>query len=92
MKQCVFSEIHIMPIYRVDFASSTYEMIKGSDYVRERIPVNGDYELLLKTASEVMRADVFQDFRVSFSIDNIRKLVAGRTRDYGGDFFTKIWR
>ena len=77
-------------IYRVDFASSTYEMIKGSDYVRERIPVNGDYELLLKTASEVMRADVFQDFRVSFSIDNIRKLVAGRTRDYGGDFLRKF--
>lgn len=77
-------------IYRVDFASSTYEMIKGSDYVRERIPVNGDYELLLKTAGEVMRADVFQDFRVSFSIDNIRKLVAGRTRDYGGDFLRKF--
>lgn len=77
-------------IYRVDFASSTYEMIKGSDYVRKRIPVNGDYELLLKTASEVMRADVFQDFRVSFSIDNIRKLVAGRTRDYGGDFLRKF--
>ena len=77
-------------IYRVDFASSTYEMIKGSDYVRERIPVNGDYELLLKTASEVMRADVFQDFRVSYSIDNIRKLVAGRTRDYGGDFLRKF--
>lgn len=77
-------------IYRVDFASSTYEMIKGSDYVRERIPVNGDYELLLKTASEVMRADVFQDFRLSFSIDNIRKLVARRTRDYGGDFLRKF--
>lgn len=77
-------------IYRVDFASSTYEMIKGSDYVIERIPVNGDYELLLKTAGEVMRADVFQDFRVSFSIDNIRKLVAGRTRDYGGDFLRKF--
>ncbi|HIW42835.1 MAG TPA: response regulator [Candidatus Mediterraneibacter vanvlietii] len=77
-------------IYRVDFASSTYEMIKGSDYVRERIPVNGDYELLLKIAGEVMRADVFQDFRVSFSIDNIRKLVAGRTRDYGGDFLRKF--
>lgn len=77
-------------IYRVDFSNNTYEMIKGSDYVRKRIPVKGDYELLVQTAGEVMHSDVFQDFRVSFSIDNIRKLVAKRTRDYGGDFLRRF--
>lgn len=73
-------------IYRIDFMKNTYEMIKGSDYVRRRIPPKGEYDLLLKTAGEVMQAEVFDDFRESFSIDNIRRLVAKRTRDYGGDF------
>ena len=73
-------------IYRIDFSKGTYEMIKGSDYVRSRIPAVGDYELLLKTAGEVMPPDVFGDFRESFSIQNIRTLVSKRTRDYGGDF------
>ena len=25
-------------LYRVDYGADTYEMIKGSDYVRDRIP------------------------------------------------------
>ena len=73
-------------IYRVDFSGGTYEMIKGSDYVRQRIPARGDYQLLLKTAGEIMPASVLDDFSSSFSLENIRRLVAGRTRDYGGDF------
>ena len=73
-------------IYRVDFSNRTYDMIKGSDYVRRRIPPQGDYGLLLKTAGEVIQPDAFEDFCSSFSIENIRKLVSKRTRDYGGDF------
>ena len=73
-------------IYRVDFAGAAYDMIKGSDYVRQRIPAQGPYELLMQTMGEVMQPEVFEDFRRSFSINNIRSLVKTRTRDYGGDF------
>lgn len=73
-------------IYRMDFSSGTYDMIKGSEYVRQRIPVKGNYDLLMRTMGEVMRPEVFEEFRESFSVENIRKLVSQQTRDYGGDF------
>lgn len=73
-------------IYLVNYEESTYEMIKGSDYVRRRIPKRGPYESLLRTAAEVIERDTFEEFEESFSADNIRMLVAGRVRDYGGDF------
>ena len=77
-------------IYLVNYNAGTYEMIKGSDYVRERIPERGPYEALLRTASEVIEEATFQEFEESFSADNIRELVAGRVRDYGGDFLRKF--
>ena len=77
-------------IYLVNYKTGTYEMIKGSDYVRERIPESGPYEELLRTASEVIEEATFQEFEESFSADNIRELVAGRVRDYGGDFLRKF--
>ena len=77
-------------IYLVNYKTGTYEMIKGSDYVRERIPDSGPYEELLRTASEVIEEATFQEFEESFSADNIRELVAGRVRDYGGDFLRKF--
>ncbi len=73
-------------IYRMDFAGGTYEMIKGSDYVRNKIPPEGRYELLMNTMGELMKPEVFEDFRTSFSLENIRSLVSRRVRDYGGDF------
>ncbi len=73
-------------LYRVDFSGGTYDMIKGSDYVRSKIPPQGKYELLMNTMGELMKPDVFEDFRKSFSVENIRGLVARRVRDYGGDF------
>ena len=77
-------------IYRIDFAKGTYEMIKGSDYVRGKIPKEGDYELLLQTIREVMAPDTFEDMRTSFSLENIRRLVKQRVRDYGGDFLRRF--
>ncbi len=77
-------------IYLVNYKAGTYAMIKGSDYVRERIPERGPYEALLRTASEVIEEATFQEFEESFSAENIRKLVDDRVRDYGGDFLRKF--
>ena len=77
-------------IYLVNYEEGTYEMIKGSDYVRRRIPKKGPYGDLLRTAAEVIERDTFEEFEESFSADNIRQLVAGRVRDYGGDFMRRF--
>ena len=73
-------------LYRVDFERERYEMIKGSDYVRERIPPSGAYAELLRVAGEVIETDAYRDFVESFSSGNIRTLVRQRVRDFGGDF------
>lgn len=77
-------------IYLVNYDEGAYEMIKGSDYVRDRIPPRGPYPDLLRTASEVIEENTFREFEESFSAENIRSLVAGRVRDYGGDFLRKF--
>ena len=73
-------------IYRIDFGKATYDMIKGSDYIRSRLPRNGDYEKFLRASGEVIEKNAYQEFIETFSLENIRALVAKRTRDFGGDF------
>ena len=77
-------------LYRVDYEGETYEMIKGSAYVRDRIPPAGPYGDLLRTAGEVIEADAYQDFTESFSCANIRQLVRRRVRDFGGEFLRRF--
>lgn len=77
-------------LYRVDYERETYEMIKGSDYVRSRIPREGPYSELLRTAGEVIEADAYRDFTESFSCGNIRELVRQRVREFGGDFLRRF--
>lgn len=73
-------------IYRVDFGQGTYHMIKGSDYVRERLPVTGDYERFLEVVSGIIEKSACEEFLESFSLESICRLVKKRVRDYGGDF------
>lgn len=73
-------------LYRVDFQNERYEMIKGSDYVRGRIPPQGPYSELMRVLGEIIEPDAYGEFCKSFSVDSIRDLVARRIRDFGGDF------
>ena len=77
-------------LYRVNYERETYEMIKGSDYVRSRIPAFGPYGELLRTAGEVVEAEAFRDFTKSFSCENIRQLVDRQVSDYGGEFLRRF--
>ncbi len=77
-------------IYRINVKKETYEMIKGSDYVRKRLPRQGDYALLMGIIVELIEPEAYRDFSESFSAENIRSLVARRVRDYGGDFRRKF--
>ena len=77
-------------LYRVDYERETYEMIKGSAYVRARLAATGPYGDLLRTAGEVIEADAFRDFMESFSCENIRELVRKQVRDFGGEFLRRF--
>lgn len=77
-------------LYRIDYGKDTYEMIKGSNYVRDRLPPSGPYGDLLRTAGEVIEENAFKEFQQSFSSENIRRLVSHRVRDFGGDFLRRF--
>ncbi len=77
-------------LYRIDYQNETYEMIKGSDYVRGAIPSKGPYSELIKMVGKVIPPDTFAEFQKSFSPESMRNLVARRIRDYGGDFLRKF--
>lgn len=73
-------------LYRVNCEEETYEMIKGSDYMRSRIEQRGSYQELLGAMGDVIEKDAYKEFLESFSAANIRKLVKNRVKDFGGDF------
>ena len=73
-------------LYRVDFEADTYEMIKGSDELRERLPQTGPYASLVYELEQLIEPDACAEFRESFSAESIHKLVEKRVRDFGGDF------
>ena len=77
-------------IYRVNYEKDTYEMIKGSTYLRERLPSRGSYSEMLRVVGEVIEPDAFRDFCENFSSSSIRKLVSKNMRDYGGDFLRRF--
>lgn len=77
-------------LYRIDFGQKTYEMIKGSDYVRSRLAQQGNYQDLLKVMGEVIEESAYKEYVKSFSLENIRHLVSQRIRDFGGDFLRKF--
>ncbi len=73
-------------IYRIRIEDSTYEMIKGSEYVRQRLPYKGSYEELMKVLVCCMDEETKGDFEKSFSLKNIYELAEKKTIDFGGDF------
>ncbi|MGI5894003.1 MAG: ATP-binding protein [Candidatus Merdivicinus sp.] len=73
-------------IYRINFDTGRYTMLKGSDYIRTHLEYEGDYFDFLRALENVIEKDAYADFIDSFSLDSIRKLVTRKVRDYGGDF------
>ena len=77
-------------LYRVDYGQGTYETIKGSDYVRARLPETGSYEDLQRVIGEVIQPEAYEEYMRSFSRESIQSLVSRRVRDFGGDFLRRF--
>ena len=73
-------------VYRINYRDDTYEMIKGSEYMKSKLPETGSYPEFLQTIIHVLKEDVQTEFVESFSAAHIRKLVAQNLSYYGGDF------
>lgn len=73
-------------IYRVDFKKETYFMLKGSDYMGDKLPRIGNYQIFLETILEVIEPEAREEYKKVFSLEGIKDLVRRRVRDFGGDF------
>lgn len=77
-------------IYRVNYRHGTYDMIKGSDYIRAHLPLHGAYDELMATLGKVIHQNIYQDFKDAFSLEHLQELVQKRVRDFGGDFLRRF--
>lgn len=74
-------------LYRVNVVNGTYEMTKGSDFVKHALQnQRGDYNELMKVIASSLDDWTGAEFIESFSLENIRSLVEQQVGDYGGEF------
>lgn len=73
-------------IYRINFETETYESIKSSDDVRERLGKTGNYAHMLDIVGETVEENTYEEFKKNFSLNNIRKLVNNQIYEFGGDY------
>jgi len=99
-RQRINETVHILgnayyAFYRVNINKGTYDMIKGSEYVRSKLPFYGDYQNLLNVFQDVIAEDTYEEFKESFSLENIHKQIENNVEDFGGDFlrlFGEEWK
>lgn len=73
-------------IYRINFETETYETIKSSSDVIDKLGKKGAYSHLLDTVGQVVESGTYEEFKKSFSMGNIRRLVKQRIYEFGGDY------
>ena len=80
-------------IYRINYVKGTYEAIKSSPDVRGELGEygdKGDYQHLIDVVKRYVDEHTYSEFEKSFSLENIRSLVAEGVTEFGGDFRRKF--
>lgn len=72
-------------LYLVDFEKEEYTILKGSEYIQS-IPQTGDYNSFVEFTQNIMEKEAYEEFKETFSIENIRRLVRNNVKSFGGDF------
>lgn len=72
--------------YMINLDQGKCIMLKGSEYVRSRIPRESPYDEFLETAAEVISKEDMPRFKKEFSLENMKKLMGERVRNFGGDY------
>lgn len=76
-------------IYLINYRHGTYEAIKSSPDVRSELGAHGDrgdYHYLIDVVKQYVDERTYTEFEKSFSLENIRALVADGVAEFGGDF------
>lgn len=73
-------------IYRINVKNGNYEMIKDSDYVKQKLPDKGAYKNLLDCLHGNIDKEMREDFLEKFSLENIVRLAKNENMDFGGNF------
>ncbi|HJA70325.1 MAG TPA: response regulator [Candidatus Lachnoclostridium stercoravium] len=73
-------------IYRINFETGTYRSIKSSPDVKEQLGKEGVYSHMLDTVGKVVEESTYEEFKKSFSLENIRQLVEDKIYEFGGDY------
>ncbi len=72
-------------LYLVDFEKEEYTILKGSEYIQS-IPQTGNYNSFVEFTQNIMEKEAYEEFKETFSIENIRRLVRNNVKSFGGDF------
>ena len=77
-------------IYRVNYKTGMYEVVKCANDTRQKISVTGRYSDLLHTIQEVVTHSTYEEFASSFSLENIQQLVHDQVTEFGGDYLRRF--
>ena len=77
-------------IYRINYERGTYESVKSSDDVKELLGKSGSYSHLIQVVKTCVSEKTYEEFEQSFSLENIKKLIADRIYEFGGDYQRKF--
>ncbi|MCI9352275.1 MAG: response regulator [Lawsonibacter sp.] len=78
-------------LYRVNMVNGTYEMTKGSDFVKRELNAEkGDYNELLQIIGSSLDEWTRAEFAKNFSLENIRSLAEQQVGDFGGEFLREF--
>ena len=73
-------------LYLVNLEKKSYSMLKASKYVEKVLKKEGSYREFIECVEDVIEKDAYKEFKKTFSIENIRKLVNNNVKSFGGDF------
>ncbi|MCI5774055.1 MAG: ATP-binding protein, partial [Erysipelotrichaceae bacterium] len=77
-------------IYRINYENETYQTIKCNNDMVAVINSRGHYRDLIKAIKSKVEERTYEEFERSFSIENIKSLIAKEVYDFGGDFQRKF--
>ena len=73
-------------IYRINFDEGKYFMVKADPLDGIEPSESGNYDDLIKNVLGYVEPSAVEEFSVTFSLDNIRKLIEEGVCDFGGEF------
>lgn len=74
-------------IYRVNIHTEEYVIVRSSEFIANTIKSYGKYQSLFNHLAKNMDASSMEEFRKSFSMENIRKMAENYQLDYGIDLY-----